>query len=59
MKSDPEHLLSVSWSTMGLLNGPAPDVWIECESAIIPPLHADDDGPPDADKVPLGAVVWW
>ncbi len=51
MKSDPEHLLSVSRATMGLPKGTAPDVRIECESAVISPLRADDDVPREGDGV--------
>ena len=58
MKSDPEHLLSVSRAIMGLPKGPAPYVRIECESAVVPPIHANDDGPPEVDGVPTGAFVW-
>ena len=59
MKSALEHLLSVSRATVGLSKGSAPDVRIECESAVILPLRADYDGPPEVDEVvPSGAFVW-
>ncbi len=58
MKSDPRHLLSVSRATMGPKKGLALDVRIECESAIIPSLLADDDVPPEVDGAPSGAFVW-
>ncbi len=59
MKSDPAHLLSISHATMGFSKGPTPDVWIECEYAVIPPLMmADDDVPPEVDEVPQGVFVW-
>ena len=54
MKSDPEHLLSVLRATMGIPKGPALDVRIKCESAVIPPLRADGDGAPEVDGMPLG-----
>jgi hypothetical protein len=50
--------LSVSRATMGLPKGPAPDVRTEYASAVIPPLHANDYGPPEVDGVPSGAFVW-
>jgi hypothetical protein len=58
MKSDSEHIFSVSRATMGLPKGPAPDVRIECEFAVIPPQQADDDGPPEVDEVLLRVFVW-
>ena len=58
MNNDLEHLLSVSWASMGLPRGPAPNVPIKCESAVIPPLLADDYGPPEVNGVPSGAFVW-
>ena len=57
MKSDETHLLSVSRAAMGPMKGQAPDVRTECESAVIPPPMADDDGPPEVDGVPQGAFV--
>ena len=58
MKSDSEHLLLVSRATMVLLTGSAPYVRIECETAVIPPLRADDDGPLEVDGVTSWAFVW-
>ncbi len=52
MKSDVTHLLSVSRATMRLPKDPAPDVRIECDSAINPPLHAEGDSPPEVVGVP-------
>jgi len=58
MKSDPTHLLSVSRATMGPQEGMAVDVRIKCESAVIPPLMADDDVSPVVDEVPSEAFIW-
>ena len=58
IKSDTKHLLSVSRATMSLPKGPAPDMRIECDSAIIPPLPAEDYSPPDVFGVHEGAFVW-
>ena len=52
MNSSPDHLLSASRAIMGLLKGPAPNVRIEYESAVIPPLRADNDILPEVDGVP-------
>jgi hypothetical protein len=57
MKSSPTHLLSVSRATMSLPRGPAPDGWIEYDSAINPPPLAEDYSPPDVVGVPEGAFV--
>jgi integrase len=58
MKSDTEHLLSVSRAAMRLPKGVAPDVRIEDDSAGCTPQQADDDSPPDVVGVPEGAFVW-
>ena len=58
MKSDKEHLISVSQAAMRLPKGTAPDVRIEEDSASCPPQQADDDSPPEVVGVPEGAFVW-
>jgi integrase len=58
MKSDTEHLLSVSRAAMSLPKGTAPEVRIECDPASVPPQLADEDSPPEVVGVPEGAFVW-
>ncbi len=58
MKSDKTRLLSVSQVAMRLPTGLAPDVRIECGSAVDPPLTAGDDAPPDVVGVPKGGFSW-
>ena len=58
MKSDPTHLLAVSRATTSLPKIPAPDVRIECDSAIKPPLKMEDVSPPGVVGVPKGEFVW-
>ncbi len=57
MKSDTEHLLSVSRAAMGP-STPAPDVRIENESAGPPPGMAEVELNPDVVGVPAGAFSW-
>ena len=57
MKSDTPRLLPVSKAAMDLPKTPTPDVWIEDESAGVPPVVAEDDLPPDVIGVPPGAFA--
>jgi len=54
MKIDTLRLLSVSRAAMGLPRTLAPNVWIEEESAGVPPEIVEDDLSPDVIGVPLG-----
>ncbi len=59
MKSDTEHLLSVSRAAMGLPKTPAPTVRIKFESAGAPPEMAEEGLPPDVVGVPDKAFTCW
>ena len=52
MKSDPVHTLSVSRAGISLPKDQAPDVRIERDPVIGPPLLAAGDFPPDEVGVP-------
>jgi hypothetical protein len=58
MKSDKEHLISVSQAAMRLPKGTAPDVRIDNNSASCPHQQADNDSPPEVVGVPEGAFFW-
>ncbi len=57
MKSDTEHLLSVSRAAMGPTTR-APDVRIENKSAGPPPGMAKVELTPDVVGLPAGALAW-
>ncbi len=58
MKSDTEHMLSVSRAAMGLPMTPAPTVQIEFKSEGAPLEMAEEGLPPDVVGVPDGAFTW-
>ncbi len=58
MKSDTEHLLSVSRAAMSLPKTPAPTVRIEFEAAGAPSEMAEEWLPPDVVGVPDWAFTW-
>jgi hypothetical protein len=58
MKSDMAQIMLVSRAGMSRPTILAPDVRTEGMSAVIPPLKADDDAPPDVIGVRKGAFEW-
>ncbi len=58
MKIAMASLLSVLRAAMRLLTDMSPDVRTKCGSAVIPPIFADDDSPPDVVGVTKGTFEW-